>query len=756
MKKLTAILLIICLAVSVLPTFAYAADYDDASIMKLLSMLDVMVGDENGDFHLENKVTRAEFTKVAIMSSSYRNAVPENSTTSPFGDVPYTLWSAPYITLAVDSGMISGYPDSTFRPNNTVLLEEAVTICLNLLGYTKADYGTVWPSGPMSLARSLELLDGIDKSTGDELTRRDVMYLIYNTVNTKVKGSQNELIAGINYTFLEDTVLIAGQKEDASVAKNKIVTSNGTFKIGEQLDLNLIGRRGDAFVKNGDTLVSFIPDAQVFETHSVYSVLNDDIIVYDSGSTHSINVDTSIVCYSGSKAETVASCISKLETGDVLKLAYDSDGDLDYVIHSNNTLKGPFTVTNDAWININGISSDASVIKNGKTVSLSDVEKNDVVYYSESLKLVWAYDDKVTGTYSSASPNQENPSSVIIAGNSYTLEGTSAFNKLSSNGSFKLGDTVTVLLGRNGEIADVLTDDETPLIYGYLTETGKKEFATTSGKTETSNYAKVVTADGNTLELKTVQDYKDSKNYIVSFGIKNGIANITRVFNKNTDLFGQIDADKMKFGDIPLSENIKILDLIGYNDPSQTPGFTTVFARRLDEAELSGSDILYATYSSKGEIDSLFLNDITGDACKYGIVTDVQKQGSGFNLSASYSLNLSGSSGSYNRAYITGLEEGNPVAAYMSGNSVNKIKKLRKLQQNVTSYENGYLYGDDGEKYQLGDNITVYKHTRYSSNYNLADISDVDFENGTFEYYYNGTLSKGARIRVIIWTVNNN
>ena len=128
MKKLTAILLIICLAVSVLPTFAYAADYDDASIMKLLSMLDVMVGDESGDFHLENKVTRAEFTKVAIMSSSYRNAVPENSTTSPFGDVPYTLWSAPYITLAVDSGMISGYPDSTFRPNNTVLLEEAVKL----------------------------------------------------------------------------------------------------------------------------------------------------------------------------------------------------------------------------------------------------------------------------------------------------------------------------------------------------------------------------------------------------------------------------------------------------------------------------------------------------------------------------------------------------------------------------------------------------------------------------------------------------
>ena len=132
----------------------------------------------------------------------------------------------------------------------------------------------------------------------------------------------------------------------------------------------------------------------------------------------------------------------------------------------------------------------------------------------------------------------------------------------------------------------------------------------------------------------------------------------------------------------------------------------------------------------------MFLNDITGDSYKYGIVTDILKQGTGFNMTASYTLNLSGSTANYNRAYIAGLEEGNPVGAYMSGNSVVKLKKLRKLQQKVNSYRNGYLYGDNGETYRTADNVTVYKHTVSSSNYNLVDISDVDFESGGYEYDY--------------------
>ena len=258
MKKLVATVLALCLVINCLPMFASASEQNESSIMHLLSVLDIMVGDEYGNFNLDDFVTRAEFTKIAIMASEYRNSVPENSNTAPFGDVPYKLWSAPYIALAVDNGLVSGYPDSTFRPENTVLLEEAVTICLNLLGYEKSDYGRVWPSGPISFAKNLELLENVGKSAGEILKRRDVMHLIYNTINTKVKGTNNELINHSDYEYMEDTVLIATKNEDSSVSKNKVVTSKGTFKIAEDFDISeMVGKKGDAFIKNGDTLNYF-------------------------------------------------------------------------------------------------------------------------------------------------------------------------------------------------------------------------------------------------------------------------------------------------------------------------------------------------------------------------------------------------------------------------------------------------------------------------------------------------------------------
>ncbi|MBR3943244.1 MAG: S-layer homology domain-containing protein, partial [Clostridia bacterium] len=408
MKKIIslALVLILCLSVSVT---GHAETTSDAKIRQLLARLDVMVGDSDGNFYPENPVTRAEFIKVAIMASPYRDAVPETSSTSPFGDVPYTLWSAPYIALGADSGLISGYPDSTFRPDNTVLLEEGVTVCLKLLGYTEADYGKVWPAGPMSLARSLELLENVDKSTNETLLRKDVMQLIYNTLNTKMKGSQFELISVPGYTYLEDTVIIATREQDKSIGKDRVLTSAGTFKTEETIPADIIGQKGDAFVKNGDTLVVFVPYTQTQNLHTVYSVINNDILIYENGSAAVLDADSDLICHSGKSTAPLSSLRTTFKTGDILRVVYDADGDMDYLVHEKDNLDGPFVVYNDNWMAANGIDTSASVIRNGKNASLSDVTLHDLVYYSGQMNMVWAYNKRITGTYEKAIPNQDTP-----------------------------------------------------------------------------------------------------------------------------------------------------------------------------------------------------------------------------------------------------------------------------------------------------------------------------------------------------------
>ena len=173
-----------------LSTLPALADWNnDEDIMSLLSELNIMVGDDDGNLRLDDNVSRAEFAKIAVASSSYKDTVATGLKVSPFKDVTYTHWSAPYIKAAVSAGIAEGYVDSTFRPDNTVSYEEALTMVLKVLGYTTQDFGDSWPYGQMGLANSLEITKNVNAEQGEALTRRQVARLIYNTLDTKIKDN---------------------------------------------------------------------------------------------------------------------------------------------------------------------------------------------------------------------------------------------------------------------------------------------------------------------------------------------------------------------------------------------------------------------------------------------------------------------------------------------------------------------------------------------------------------------------------------
>ena len=151
MKRKLSLILILCVMFS-LCSFTVNAQTDDYSKYSILKELEIMVGDANGEMRWNDTVTRAEFTKVATMISSYRKSIALNQKTSPFSDVPYKHWAVGYIRAGVDNGIINGYPDSTFKPEKEVLYEEALTILLKILGYTDAD---------VDLAENLAMLTAI-------------------------------------------------------------------------------------------------------------------------------------------------------------------------------------------------------------------------------------------------------------------------------------------------------------------------------------------------------------------------------------------------------------------------------------------------------------------------------------------------------------------------------------------------------------------------------------------------------------------
>lgn len=94
----------------------------------LLSSLGILNGYEDGTFRPNQTITRAEF--VTILSSFF---APVEGT-ARFQDVPATHWALKNISSANARGWINGYDDGTFRPDKTITRAEAVTVMNAVLG----------------------------------------------------------------------------------------------------------------------------------------------------------------------------------------------------------------------------------------------------------------------------------------------------------------------------------------------------------------------------------------------------------------------------------------------------------------------------------------------------------------------------------------------------------------------------------------------------------------------------------------------
>ena len=185
-KPLLAGLVSAALVAGLMPA-SLAAIPSEEEAGQVLSALDILVGDENGDLHLDRYVTRAEFTKMVIAASPYRDSAGEAASVSPYPDVPRTHWAAPYVQAAASAGYVSGYLDGTFHPSANITLAEGVTMVLPLLGYTTEDFTGAYPAGQMAAYHNLGLDEGVTATQNSPMTREDALYLFYNLMTAKTK-----------------------------------------------------------------------------------------------------------------------------------------------------------------------------------------------------------------------------------------------------------------------------------------------------------------------------------------------------------------------------------------------------------------------------------------------------------------------------------------------------------------------------------------------------------------------------------------
>jgi hypothetical protein len=84
-------------------------------------------GFPDGSFRPDRALTRAELATLMVRAKGIK--VPtDRSASKIFKDVPSDFWAAKYIEIAQREGLVKGYPDKTFRPNNKISKAEGVAI----------------------------------------------------------------------------------------------------------------------------------------------------------------------------------------------------------------------------------------------------------------------------------------------------------------------------------------------------------------------------------------------------------------------------------------------------------------------------------------------------------------------------------------------------------------------------------------------------------------------------------------------------
>jgi cysteine-rich repeat protein len=137
----------------------------------------IVKGKSKGIFAPADYLTRAEFIKITLNSIAAVVDPLEDVETAPFSDIPLYAWYVPYIKKAKELGLINGYPDGTFLPDNPINKAEAIKILMtafkfNLMSAGARDdaytdvYTDQWYFPAVNFAIQNKLADGIRLPNG--------------------------------------------------------------------------------------------------------------------------------------------------------------------------------------------------------------------------------------------------------------------------------------------------------------------------------------------------------------------------------------------------------------------------------------------------------------------------------------------------------------------------------------------------------------------------------------------------------------
>ena len=424
--------------------------YEEAA--EILGALGIMVGDaETGAFRPSDNILRSEMAKVAVYTIGLEDVANSSNAPTRFPDVVSNHWANGAINVASQQGMVIGDDVGTFRPDDPVLFQEAVTIMVRALGYEpKASTSGGYPTGYMVVASENQMLKGITATGSEPATRGDIAQLVFNSLTVNLM-EQTGFGSNISYEVVDKTLLydrlnvekaygqIAGTSETtlsggSTTAEDRIMINENTFIEGDTRAKQLLGYNVVYYARidttsDEKTLIVVRPQDSKNNTLTINATdlvsvtgeadQNKTVTYWGNADTNSDTKTASIVAtpvyiYNGKYSDAVTLEMLKPTSGNLILLDTDMNNvyDIVFVNHFTNlvvdTVSEATGRITDKYNNgsllldPNNTNVKYSIIRNGEEIETTDLNEWNVISYtiSEDKNLIKAYvsTESVLGT----------------------------------------------------------------------------------------------------------------------------------------------------------------------------------------------------------------------------------------------------------------------------------------------------------------------------------------------------------------------
>ncbi len=631
MKRLLALLLA-CAAIAgmlVFPSSAGAAatttftdiyDTNVAQAAETLRLLGIVSGTGGTSFSPERALTRAEFCKLAVELMGNGDKVASQMNRTVFQDVPSTHWARGYIAVATQGtttgsgdtavtipGIIRGDAYGNFNPDRAITYGEAVTILVRILGYGDSDVGMVWPDGYLAKADELEITEGLNLTANDTITRGQAALMMENLLFTNSKEGK-EYLTTLGCTITDETILfdVAATAPDGSsgikVAQDKVYkTDHAPFSD------DLVGRRAKLVLDKDEKVVDI--QASTSGTQKVITIqsLDYDAMKISGGSSISIEEPKDTVVWKDGKETTYEELyLSGMAAGTQALLQYSAAGELEYIFLRSSAKSDS---TTRVVKNKPNYSDDLAytVYKNGILAKGSDIRQYDVTTFDEASNVMYVSDARITGIYENVYPNRETPATITVMGHEFPVLSSAA----SDLSSFKIGDTITLLLSYNGQVAGAVE----PSVAKSTAVGTVKSVDKDSGATVVTSI-NMMDASGKPLELSGTTSYTGSRaddmvgQLVTVSSASKGRLSLSKLTGKGSD--APLNVDEKRMNTVKLSDNVKLYEQVGRST------LTEIELEDITRATVPAEQITYVHKDYAGNADIVVFNDVTGDRYEYG------------------------------------------------------------------------------------------------------------------------------------------